>query len=259
MIFDLIFRQPKYEVAVVIPIYRNVLTEYESISLDRCLKVLGNHRIVILSQHGLEIDGIDQLKNHEVITCCFDRKYFSSVDGYNRLMLSTDFYRSFISYRYILIYQLDAFVFSDQLLDWCRLSYDYIGAPWIGVDWIQGIQKAHFGYLWRFTGKKERTVGNGGFSLRRVRAFMLALLLLKNAANKWGYNEHEDLFWSLAVPDYLPFFRIPDDNVALNFAFEANPRTCFEINNHLPFGCHAWEKHDTDFWRPVFKGLGYSI
>lgn len=44
-------------------------------------------------------------------------------------MLEADFYRRFGKYKYMLIYQLDAFVFSDKLLDFCEMGYDYIGAP----------------------------------------------------------------------------------------------------------------------------------
>ena len=31
----------------------------------------------------------------------------------------------------MLIYQLDAFVFQDDLAYWCQQNYDYIGAPWL--------------------------------------------------------------------------------------------------------------------------------
>ena len=36
---------------------------------------------------------------------------------------------------------------------------------------------------------------------------------------------------------------------ALSFAFETNPRACFELNGRrLPFGCHKWWHHDREFW-----------
>lgn len=64
----------------------------------------------------------------------FNEQYFDSRKSYNELMLSVDFYRSFREYQYMLIYQLDAFVFEDQLEYWCNKGYDYIGAPWIKAN-----------------------------------------------------------------------------------------------------------------------------
>jgi hypothetical protein len=48
--------------------------------------------------------------------------------------------------------------------------------------------------------------------------------------------------------------------VALRFAFEANPRICYEMNNYeIPFGCHAWEKYDKEFWLPYLLPNKTSI
>ena len=61
---------------------------------------------------------------------------------------------------------------------------------------------------------------------------------------------NEDGFWAFFAPTYNPIFRIPDTETALRFSFEINPRLCFEqVGGRLPFGCHAWEKHDPEFWR----------
>ena len=260
MLRNLLFRQPRYEVAVVIPVYRCGLSGPERVSLDRCLAVLGHHQVLIAAPEGLDLTGIDLLHGRSLKIVRFPAHYFASVDDYSRLMLSIDFYSAFIDYRFILIHQLDAFVFSDQLLDWCRLSFDYIGAPWVGVDWLAGFSNVRYGLLWRLGKGRDRGVGNGGFSLRNVKSFLLALLLLGRKAKAWSTAEHEDLFWSFAVPDYLPFFRIPDSELAVKFAFETEPRACFERNSQtLPFGCHGWDKIDTGFWRPVFKECGYSI
>ena len=61
----------------------------------------------------------------------FEKKYFEGLAGYNKLMLSDEFYSAFSSYVYILICQPDVFVFADTLLQWAQKGYDYIGAPWI--------------------------------------------------------------------------------------------------------------------------------
>ena len=50
---------------------------------------------------------------------------------------------------------------------------------------------------------------------------------------------------------YLPEFKVASLEQGLRFAFEASPRTCFEMNGgRLPFGCHAWGRYDREFWTP---------
>ena len=52
------------------------------------------------------------------------------------------------------------------------------------------------------------------------------------------------LVTAVGVPEIAPV------EVGLKFAFEAHPRYCFEKNmNKLPFGAHAWDKWDSDFWK----------
>ena len=44
---------------------------------------------------------------------------------------------------------------------------------------------------------------------------------------------------------------IPDESIALRFAFEVNPSYLYMQNeNKLPFGCHAFEKYEYElFWK----------
>ena len=46
----------------------------------------------------------------------------------------------------------------------------------------------------------------------------------------------------------------------MSFAFEARPRTLYEMNGRqLPFGCHAWFRYDLAFWKPFVESLGYEL
>jgi hypothetical protein len=48
---------------------------------------------------------------------------------------------------------------------------------------------------------------------------------------------------------YRPLLKLPNWQQALKFGFEQHPQLCYELNNQqLPFGCHAWEKYDYEFW-----------
>jgi hypothetical protein len=173
----------------------------------------------------------------------FATSAFRSTNRYSRLLVSDEFYATFSEYEYVLVHQLDCLLFSDQLAEWCQRGYDYVGAPWT--------RRTPAGE-WCFTG-----VGNGGLSLRRVESCRRVLAARKRSLlakardalrNPWPY---EDKFWSLEAPRLDPSFRIPPPEVAVAFAFETEPRFCFDANGRrLPFGCHRWTTYDPDFWRP---------
>ena len=95
----------------------------------------------------------------------FAPAHFASASTYKRLMLLTSFYTVFRGYRHVLIHQLVAFVFSDQLSAWCQQGWDYIGAPWIGS--AAGADENRASWLGR---TRDNIVGNGRFSLRRTEA-----------------------------------------------------------------------------------------
>ena len=245
-------------VAVIIPIYQAQLSTAEQMSFQQCLKTLGQHPVVIVKPHSLTIDKL--LTTHPALRVePFDDAYFQDISGYNRLLLSESFYERFSAYEYILIAQLDVFVFRDDLLAWCRRGYDYIGAP-------------QFGDLQREPGKIktlrdrlsalfQQPMLNGGFSLRRVGACLQLLRVYHRFFGQWPGNE--DNFFSLHFPRLIPFrwlMRLPPPQEALHFAIEVEPRQSVAlIGGELPMGCHAWEVYDLDFWRPIFKKYGYVV
>ena len=168
----------------------------------------------------------------------------------------------YIFHKNILIYQPDAFVFSDELLDFCNLKYDYIGAPWINGLMLQPYMFRGSMYLNKvlpFLNKPNRYyVGNGGLSLRNVQSSIKLLNTVKTIAHNWYANE--DVFWSVYGTKLDSIFKIAPFKVALQFAFELEPEQCFSLNNNkLPFGCHAWAKYNIDFMRTIFHEYGYEI
>ena len=263
-------------VAVVVPGYkRSQFTDDEETSFRHLERYLGHYDKFLVVPRSLSIQRPGfQLKR-------FDDAFFGSAIANTRLMLSETFYGSFIDYQYILIYQLDALIFSDQLLEWCAMGLDYIGAPWLICEDSPWVSKPR--------------VGNGGFSLRNVHSFLrvlssdkywidpdaywamissrhsgLARYLhfprkvlthIKSFNNiKWELRQwhsrpdgtrNEDHFWADHAIRYDPDFKVAPFDVGLRFAFEVNPRQCFEMNGRrLPFGCHAWQRYDRSFWEP---------
>jgi hypothetical protein len=268
-------KPPSKLVAVVVPRPNRIeFTSDEEISLKHLVHFLGRYDKYLVVPESLktELPGF-MIKR-------FDNKFFGSIRAHRNLMLSEKFYSSFIEYKYILIYHLDALVFSDQLEEWCHTDFDYIGAPWI----------KHKDAPYSGNPVYEGKVGNGGFTLKKIDSFLSVLNSKaytiepkdhweKYYASKKGITKlfylhkklikyflpfnnvkldiarftdlSEELFWVTRAKHYYPDFKFAPVETALRFAFESIPRYCYELNNHkLPFGCHGWPKYDRNFWEP---------
>ncbi len=240
---------------VLIPCYQDTLSPDEKWAVGQCARVLGGHDISVLAPDSLALPaGLSAWPVER-----FDPSFFTSRQGYNRLLLSRGFYERFTRYGHILIYQLDAFVFKDELAYWCAQGYDYIGAPWEEQAWVRSKRfRSKMPIPFRYLGfahklyHREFLVGNGGFSLRRVDSFLDALDRLAPRAARWTGNE--DAFWSCMAPMFLRKFSIPPAAVARRFAIEEAPRRHYEeMARVLPFGCHAWRRYDPEFWLEHMK------
>ena len=137
----------KRNIIVVVPFYKSELTDFEKKSFQNNIQVLGSYQIVVIKPSCLKLD-LESLRSqfhsvNHVSILDFQDYYFSSTSGYNRLLLSREFYRRFCSSKYILICQLDTYIFSDRLQYWVSKGYDYIGAPWT-YDESETFQKLLF-------------------------------------------------------------------------------------------------------------------
>jgi len=244
----------KNKVAIVIPNHRATLKWNEDISLRRCKEVFSGYDVIVVHPEGMDKS---EYKKYDIISgyIPLKAKYFSSESMYNRLMNTPYFYRYFLEYDYILIYQLDTFIFENNLKEWCAMDIAYVGAPWIDSTWINNLKKK-ISWIDKFI----YPVGNGGLSLRKVKPFYYGSIFLFPLALCWKGKWHEDFFWTSVAKRLIPGFRIPDVHTALKFAFEEHPERAYELNGKkLPFGCHAWEKFNTQFWAAHLKDYGYDI
>lgn len=273
--------------AVVIPIYQRILSVEEVFSIKNALTVLSTSDIYFVGPEHLRVF-LDSLlaqlrRDHsgksgrQIDAKLFPDKYFASIAGYNRLMLSSVFYATFADYKYILIAQTDSLVFSDDLDYWASKGYSYVGAPWFE------------GYTQPTKPLRLTSVGNGGFSLRNITDFLKVLnqpRLFKNTLMQtwpggwlsttyrylknyhsvvfknyqFNIDVNEDLFWGLFVAPRCPFFKVPAAAEAIAFAFESHPEYLFELNQHkLPFGCHAWERYNPQFWKDVLAQKNLAV
>jgi len=230
-------------IAVVIPIYKELADMNEKHSFWQCTEVLHPYTIILAVPQSLNTSYYEALTDKTLQVQRFDDAYFKDVTGYSKLLTSKCFYQAFTAYQYILLYQLDAWVFKDELAFWAAKGYDYIGAPWLEPPPITSGKKPLFDLSKRLVNK----VGNGGLSLRKIQSHI-----------KWSFwasilfkllPKNEDMIWTLFVP-----FKKPKIKEALLFAFERNPERSFELTGQtLPFGCHAWEKYQPHFWQRFIK------
>lgn len=258
--------------AVVIIIYKQNPNYIERASFKQCLSIMREKHIILVCPQSLDTKyyfDIAKIEGVDLHTECFKDSFFFSVSSYNQLMLSLLFYERFMRFEYILIYQLDAWIFRDELDYWTTKEYDYIGAPWFTPK-----------------GTLANLSGNGGFSLRKVESFLLFLSLWKN--DKVLYTIIDIMKAYFDTPEY-PFvcfkyfkdlhlrkiffrsiaqrnfegnedavyafffklsgkFKIAPSSIAMRFAFETFPEKLFIRTRSLPFGCHAFEKYSPTFW-----------
>jgi hypothetical protein len=263
---------------VVMPIHSDTPTVFEQISFKQCFDIVKNNRIVAVIPRGLNLEKYKNIvPNFEFIE--INPKWQSSIEMYNKLKLSDYFYSLFADYEYLLTYELDSFIFKDEIEYWCNKQIDYIGAPWF---------KGHTD----INATEIIGVGNSGFSLRKIKEMRNAIknihfiehkhfsmnkrrrlishvkqlinsilnLVFENKTVQKARHFNEDWFVSKIIPYYMNDFKVASVEDAVQFSFEVNPRLLFEKNkSKLPMGCHAWEKYDILFWKPYINQFGHSI
>lgn len=235
----------KYDVIIIIPLYKETLEWYEELSLQRNISILKNHPIAFIAPDDLHAKCMLDYPNIPVIR--FPNMYFKNIPSYSKLMLSPDFYKTFFHYKYLLICQTDALVFSDSLLSFCQMNYDYWGAPWLS-----------FLSIFRDnTGKRDwLRVGNGGFSLRNIRACYN--LLIDNAAFVLNTTLPEDAVFAY-LGKHSKTFRVAPLSKAYYFSGEWCIDKSIKRIGALPFGCHGWHKYSKDSYLKIFRQIGFDI
>ena len=256
----------KTKVKVVVPIYKTSLGDRELSSFLNNAQKLSRYPMVLLAPEGLNIDAITTLAPQaEVMRVSTNWLGPNGIAGYNDMMMSKSFYQLFDDCEYILICQTDAWIFRDELEQWCDGGYDYIGAPWpkrrrysmpiiSQYLWLRRKLFKRNGRLLRQDYFKK--VGNGGLSLRRIDSFIKACdtyaQRIEYFKSHTGTRYNEDWFWALIPTE----FHYPTFEKALGFSFDVNPKTCYHLSkNSLPFGCHGWfKKRNIEFWAPIIEG-----
>lgn len=243
---------------IVIPIYKRELDCIEEISINSLKREVGNKKYDIYFVCPESLDISEHLKYlPKAKEKRFDDKFFKSTATYSRLCVSYDFYNSFSDYEYMIIYQLDCYIFRDEFKKWCDKGYDYIGGTIISTEcgW-DTVKKG------RGNNEYKPYVGNGGFSLRKIETFKD--ICDPDGELRTAYNitdtdldqiRWEDKFFCNDLYDFYKLY-IPDWKEALDFSMDMSIDV---IYNHMhwkkiPMAIHAWDKN-IRWWKNVIPEL----
>lgn len=149
-------KNKRKDCVVVIPLYKEKATDfkpYERMSLQRVVDVLGDkYELVVMIPERIPDASLysKMCGGYEFSFLRMQDCWFTSIYTYSNLCEKKWFYDIFKEYEYMMIYQTDAWICRDDIGKFINLGYDYYGSP-------------H-----NITPTTPYSVGNGGFSLRKV-------------------------------------------------------------------------------------------
>jgi len=180
--------------------------------------------------------------------------------AYSRLMTSLELYQAFSWAEYVLVVQLDAIVFVDEIDVWADRAFDHVGPPW----WTRGPNPLK-------RSPRPAVSGIGGVCLRRTKSCIRVLehanerrcrvnaprsrlyrspkwkaSSLLTSDRSWVSTREraqsgaitEDEFWAMEVPRWFDW-SMPSAVESLNFAFDMYPRLSVKLTTSAPFAVHG--------------------
>jgi len=224
------------DVIVVIPTHKSweQLNSNEKQSFFHNCEVLKSRKICMVVPKDLDIYTYRVLvPNLKIISV--DPKLMKSVGGYNALTTSSEFWKIFPS-KYVLLVQLDVWIFKDECNKFIDYGYDLYGAPF----WM---------------GPCAGSVGNSGFMLAKTSKMVeITEQDEKDCKEDPGYEN-----WVRKKPDDVVFGMVPRPNFnisptifALEFSIEQSPKVSYGLaQKQLPMGCHAYYtiEENREFWK----------
>jgi hypothetical protein len=217
----------KESCCIVIITHKEQLNGDDEKSFLQALKVFGGKRdIRLVIPDNISTTYYEQY-NDVIDLCKVPNERLSSIKAYNKFLCTSEFYGLFSDFDYILIYQTDCWVFEDRLDYFIEMGCDYYGAPW-----------PHH----------NDTIGNGGFSLRKVSKML-------EITNKYDYKGdsllgNEDTWFCQTHKDDL---NVCDLESGCNFSIEIANNHYLKKIDTTPMGFHGkgmirfWDDDGTKF------------
>lgn len=253
--------ETRIPVTVVMPVYHEQPSADEIKAIDNNLEKLAGRRVTFLVPESMDASLLQERYPQVPLTRVSDEWLGTKngIAGYNRMMMSEEFYGLFSDSDYILICHTDAWIFRDELDRWMQEGHDIVAPPWPTRPRYRRFPLKQLIALRRrfskgfFRAMMYDRVGNGGLSLRRVSACAGACrrygnLIRSFLSHPGNPMQNEDVFWALVPED----FSYPTAAEALQFGFDYRPQLCYRLNGgHLPMGCHGFTKRrHRSFWSP---------
>lgn len=235
----------EYDCIIIVPIYKKELDETECLCLSNYRKKLSGFPFSFIAPTNIEDDYYTKRWNGLSIQK-FATWRADSLDDYNSLLMTPEFYSRFLDYDYMLILQLDGWLIKDEeeLKHFLQMGYDYMGAPWADGGYryckrtIRGAN--HIKFLRYFTGETICRVGNGGVSLRKIKSMESFFGTYEKERKNW--NKAEDIFISFYGQKRKFRLKIPPVEIAKQFSLERNMREEI-LKRNLPMAVHKWERY----------------
>lgn len=271
------------QIIIAIALYNPLPSREELSAFEQALIVFKDRPFSFFCPPSLDLNSYMVILNkYQIIYTIthWNEKFFRGREGYNKLLLSTAFYKSYSEYEYLLISQLDVWAIRDDLDFWCTKGYDYIGAPFLVLG---ELDTAKSGSPDDYPGGVFR-VGNGGFSLRKVSAMIdvlgkahrslhpvrswsflksffkgrfysqLPLMVLRYIRpSNFLFLHHlhplcEDQIFSLVLAG-LYQLKVPSPSQAAGFALDTFPSWIVERQREYPMAWHAYLKYEPEFFQ----------
>ena len=227
------------KICIIIPVYKEQPTQEDKLSLLSVKKNASNIDVFYVIPEKINISEYLHLLDGKIKR--FSPRYFKYENSYSKLLLTTGFYEEFLEYEYILIVQTDALLLK-KIDDEFNVffHYDYVGAAWTPPVIATCISFKGISFLKHFFKPRICYVGNGGFSLRNVKACIRMLKKKKIFTLIW--NNGEDVFFAYHSMDKRMSFSMAPVDVCEKFSIEKKSAPL----NAVPYGVHAWKKYDLD-------------
>ena len=221
---------------IIVPVYKEHLSLDEAASLIQLRKVLGEtHDVSLVCPKSLNVAeylNIWQIEKALRIDR-YDDKNFVSWLAYGKFMTLHEIYKKYQKdYEYMLVYQLDGWVFRDELQEWCDKGYDYIGGLEFDVPNMM----------------YNRLFYNGGVSLRKISAMLK--YIKKNSDEFLRDRYWDDRYFSR---NYNNVLNTAPGYEAVLFCLDQFPSQFYSETRKIPCFAHAWKRYNYDFWKQVIN------
>src|ERR1700722_13199095 len=261
---------------VVIPTHKSDISDEEERSFRNTLSVLSNWDIRLVVPENVSADSYARMKSIDALNFDIVRvtsQWMGTVQRYNAMMLSIDFYRPFDDYQYILICHLDSWVFRDELEYWINLGYDYVGPPLFllkeparnSLESLVAPQGGNGGFCLRRVDSTVKLLSNMRYDLNIMlflkgviflihnRKFDLLKIFLRICWKVYKdpvqfqlkYNVYEDVMISVCYPLLNRNYKVAPPDIAMHFATEVYSEELVQtkLKLRLPFAVHGYDKY----------------